>query len=112
LTVYVQPGGHGNGSGTNADPYTSLTIARDALRSRLASMDADAHVVLKDGTYPLSATLELTAADSGRNGHRVSYEAAPGAHPIISGGYHSENCQTLRVGPDLRIEAFVAGGVA
>ena len=87
LTVYVDPGGQGPGSGTKADPYPSLTAARDALRSRLASMDTDAHIVLEDGTYPLSVPLQLTAEDSGRNGHHVVYEAAPGAHPIISGGY-------------------------
>ena len=87
LTVYVRPGGHGPGSGTSADPYSSLAIARDALRSRLASMEADAHVVLEAGTYVLSSPLELTAADSGRGGHQVVYEAAPGAHPVISGGY-------------------------
>ena len=87
LTVFVHPGGHGTGSGTSADPYTSLTAARDGLRSRLASMDTDAHVVLGDGTYTLSAPLTLTAEDSGHGGHRVSYEAAAGAHPVISGGY-------------------------
>ncbi len=86
LTVYVKPGGPGTGSGTSADPFTSLIAARDALRSRLPAMDSDAHVVLEDGTYPLSAPLQLSAADSGRNGHQVVYEAAPGAHPIISGG--------------------------
>jgi hypothetical protein len=50
-------------------------------------MDVDAHVVLEDGTYTLSAPLKLSAADSGRGGHQVVYEAAPGAHPVISGGY-------------------------
>ncbi len=49
-------------------------------------MSADAHVVLGDGTYTLTSPLTLTAADSGTGGHTVSYEAAPGAHPVISGG--------------------------
>jgi hypothetical protein len=86
LTIYVHPGASGTGSGTQHDPYTSLSAARDALRPRLASMTADAHVVLEDGTYTLTAPFSLTPGDSGQGGHTVSYEAAPGAHPVISGG--------------------------
>ncbi|NED10116.1 right-handed parallel beta-helix repeat-containing protein, partial [Streptomyces sp. SID9124] len=38
-------------------------------------------VLLKDGTYRLDAPLKLGAADSG-----TTWAAAPGAHPVLSGG--------------------------
>ena len=87
LTVFVRPGGPGSGAGTKASPYTSLAIARDALRPRLSGMQTNAAVVLADGTYTLTSPLTFTSEDSGRQGHYVNYEAAPGAHPVISGGF-------------------------
>lgn len=86
LVVYVRPGGPGGGAGTRSSPYTSLVAARNVIRSRLATMRADVDVELEGGTYALSQPFTLGAADSGRNGHQVIYEAAPGAHPVVSGG--------------------------
>jgi hypothetical protein len=85
--VFVHPTGHGTGDGTRSSPYTSLTAARNAIRPRLAAMRSDVIVELEDGTYTLAKPFVLTVADSGRNGHQVIYEAAPGARPIISGGF-------------------------
>ena len=51
----------------------------------VAGMSGDIVVQLADGVYRLSAPLRLTAADSGTNGHTVSWQAAPSAHPVISG---------------------------
>lgn len=84
--VYVRPGGQGPGSGTRSSPYTSLTAARNAIRPELATMRSDIDVELESGTYVLTQPFTLAAADSGRNGHQVVYEAAPGAHPVVSGG--------------------------
>ncbi len=86
VTVFVAANGRGAERGTRAAPYRSLTAARDGIRARLGGMRGDVHVVLADGSYRLSSPLRLNAADSGRNGHRVVYEAAPGAHPVVSGG--------------------------
>jgi len=49
-------------------------------------MNADVVVQLADGTYRLSKPLTFTAADSGTGGHQVIWQAAPGAHPVLSGG--------------------------
>ena len=43
-------------------------------------------IVLADGVYPLTQPLELTPADSGTAEMPISYEAAPGTHPVFSGG--------------------------
>ncbi len=84
--VYVHPSGQGTGSGTKGDPYTSLAAARNGIRPRLASTQHDIDVELENGTYALTKPFVLTSADSGRGGHTVTYEAAPGAHPVVSGG--------------------------
>jgi hypothetical protein len=49
-------------------------------------MSSDLLIVLADGTYRLTAPLVFTAADSGRNGHTITWQAAAGAHPVLSGG--------------------------
>jgi hypothetical protein len=49
-------------------------------------MSADIVVNLADGTYRLAVPLVFTAADSGTNGHIITWQAASGAHPVLSGG--------------------------
>ena len=56
------------------------------MRVELATKDEDIFVYLKGGTYVLSNPIEFTAADSGRNGHAVIYQNAPGEKPVICGG--------------------------
>jgi chitodextrinase len=87
LNVYVSPTlGQDHGSGSAAHPFKTLEEARDHVRAINRNMQSDIHVQLLNGTYTLSKTFQLTSADSGTNGHRIVYEAAPGAHPVISGG--------------------------
>ncbi|MDZ7619325.1 MAG: hypothetical protein U1E05_20185, partial [Patescibacteria group bacterium] len=72
-------------SGTHAAPFATLSRARTAAREAAPKMDADIVVSLAPGVYRLDATLELTEADSGRNGHRVIYRSAarPGQARIL-----------------------------
>jgi chitodextrinase len=86
-TLYVSPqDGYDDGAGTAAHPFRTLPEARDFVRTINDDMQRDIHIDLLSGTYQLSKTFALTAQDSGNNGHRVVYEAAPGAQPVISGG--------------------------
>ncbi|WP_405923890.1 discoidin domain-containing protein [Streptomyces sp. NBC_00035] len=86
LNVYVSPTGRNSGSGTSAHPFKTLEYARDYVREAKKKVSGDVHVLLKSGTYQLSRTFSLTAQDSGKDGSRIIYEAAPGATPVISGG--------------------------
>ncbi|MFD4528736.1 discoidin domain-containing protein [Streptomyces sp. NPDC058470] len=86
LNVYVSPTGKDTGTGTSAHPFKTLEFARDYVREAKKKVSGDVHVLLKSGTYQLSRTFSLTAQDSGKDGSRVIYEAAPGATPVISGG--------------------------
>jgi chitodextrinase len=86
VSIYVAPTGTGVQLGTKAHPFRSLEAARTAARAVNLLGKTDIDVVLADGTYTVDKTFTLTSLDSGRNGHTVTYEAAPGAHPVISGG--------------------------
>ncbi|HYZ57450.1 MAG TPA: discoidin domain-containing protein [Streptosporangiaceae bacterium] len=86
-TVYfVSPDGYG--SACTVHNPCSLHAAQAKVRRATRSMSGNIDVVLADGTYRLGTTLAFDAAkgDSGTGGYTVTYEAAPGAHPVISGG--------------------------
>ena len=83
-TFYVSPSGTGT-SCTSAAPC-SITEAQTVVRGAAAAMNADIVVNLADGTYRLAVPLVFTAADSGTNGHIITWQAASGAHPVLSGG--------------------------
>ncbi|MER7283739.1 RICIN domain-containing protein [Dactylosporangium sp. NPDC000244] len=83
-TLSVSPTGSGT-SCTAAQPC-SLTQAQAAVRSAAPSMSGDIIIQLAGGTYTLGTPLTFTAADSGTNGYTVSWQAASGARPVISGG--------------------------
>jgi hypothetical protein len=86
VTFDVSPQGSDANPGTKAQPFRTLDRARVAARAVPRPLHADVVVRVHGGTYRLSAPLRLRAADSGGNGHDVVYRAAPGAHPLISGG--------------------------
>ncbi|MGQ4486441.1 right-handed parallel beta-helix repeat-containing protein [Streptomyces sp. SAS_281] len=75
-TLYAAP--EGRGAACTAARPCALEGARDLARTE---HDRTVRVLLKDGTYRLDAPLELGAADSG-----TTWTAAPGAHPVLSGG--------------------------
>ncbi|MEV5976343.1 right-handed parallel beta-helix repeat-containing protein [Streptomyces sp. NPDC052114] len=74
---------HGSGDVCSVTRPCSPTGARDAARTVTGR---DVRVELADGTYELREPLKLGAADSGRDGHTVTWSAAPGAAPVLSGG--------------------------
>lgn len=82
--LYVSPSGAGTTCDVNAP--CSLTQAKLVVRGVNGALTGDLAVELADGTYRLTAPLVFTAADSGTNGHTVTWRAASGAHPVISGG--------------------------
>ncbi|MEV5678184.1 right-handed parallel beta-helix repeat-containing protein [Streptomyces sp. NPDC052179] len=80
-TLYAAPDGRGT-SCTVSRPCT-LEGARDLARTESGR---DVRVLLKGGTYRLAEPLKLGADDSGKNGRTVTWAAAPGARPVLSGG--------------------------
>ena len=81
---YVSPSGAGTACSSAAP--CSIAQAKAAVRAAIAGMNGDFVVELADGVYRLDAPLAFTAADSGANGHTITWQAATGAHPVLSGG--------------------------
>jgi hypothetical protein len=89
MTIHIAPSGNDNWSGGLAQPNSqgtdgpvaSLERARDILRQEKAAAGEERRVIIAEGRYQLTKPFVLTPEDSG-----VTYEAAPGAHPVFSGG--------------------------
>jgi len=96
LTLYISTDGNDQWSGRlsrpnrqrNDGPLASLNGARNAIRNMKAAttITEAVHVVVMDGTYILNEPFILTTNDSGTKDNPVSYEAAPGARPVFTGG--------------------------
>ena len=82
--IAVAPNGSDDGDGSEARPLATIKEAQLAVRR--INRDRDVTIRLGDGIYRLDTPLRFTAADGGQNGYTVRWEAAPGAHPILSGG--------------------------
>jgi hypothetical protein len=100
--LYVAPNGNDAWSGRFAKPnaaktdgpLASLPAARDKVRALPKTRTI--RVFLANGTYTLREPLVFTPEDSGTAGAPISYEAAPGATPVISGGQALSNWKTVR----------------
>ncbi len=82
-TIYVSPKGSDKGSGAITAPLASLQGARDRVRAmrKAGRATGAATVVIADGTYRLGEPLVFGPEDS-----QVTYAAAEGAKPVVSGG--------------------------
>ena len=76
-----------NDAGTDG-PLATVIGARDAVRGRKAQapLTQRVRVVIADGEYPLAETIVFGPRDSGTRDCPISYEAAPGARPVLTGG--------------------------
>ncbi|SEO76975.1 ricin-type beta-trefoil lectin domain protein [Actinacidiphila rubida] len=83
-TLYASPAG--SGTSCSAAAPCSLTQAKSSVEALTANMTGDVVVSMAGGTYRLTEPWKLTAADSGRNGHTVTWQASPGQSPVVSGG--------------------------
>ena len=76
--IHVSPTGSDDAVGSREAPFRSLQQAQKAARALVTEMKGDVVVNLAPGDYRLTETLELTEADSGRNGAKVVYRSAGG----------------------------------
>jgi len=96
LMLYVSPKGNDAWSGRlrvpNAEgtdgPLASPRGARNVLRKlhRQGKPTRPVRVEIADGVYRLASTLFFRSEDSGEKNRPITYAAAPGARPVISGG--------------------------
>ena len=84
VTIAVSPTGNDNNPGTPDQPVASPAKAQQLARAQSATNDVT--VQLAGGTYRLTSPLTFTGADSPGAGHQVTWQAADGQTPILSGG--------------------------
>ncbi|MFD1149232.1 right-handed parallel beta-helix repeat-containing protein [Saccharothrix hoggarensis] len=104
VEFHVSPAGDDSAAGAAERPFATLDRARRAARE--AAGDVVVH--LRAGTHVLTEPFELTEDDSGRDGHRITYQAfgygtAACEEVVVSGG----RAVTGEVGPDGRWRADV-----
>jgi hypothetical protein len=99
LVLHVSPRGADNGDGSAARPFQTLARAQAAVR-RLNG-DHSVTVELADGVYRLTQPLRFSAADGGRDGFVVTWQAAEGAQPILSGGVPVTDWRLADAGRDI-----------
>ncbi|MBD8899978.1 right-handed parallel beta-helix repeat-containing protein [Rhodanobacter sp. DHG33] len=84
-TLHVAPTGSASGACDASSPCTLQSAQAKVRTLRTQRGHDDITVQLQDGTYRLQQPLQFDAADSGTKGHPVRWQAAPGAHPVLSG---------------------------
>jgi len=85
-TYYVSPGGNDRNAGTEAAPFKTIEMARNAVRKINQTMTGDILVVVAGGEYPINSAIVFDEKDSGMNGHTVTYRAKAGETPLLTGG--------------------------
>lgn len=86
ILIHVAVSGSDDNLGSAADPLATIGEAQRRIRLINKDMQGPILVVIHDGTYALSSPIEFQMQDSGQNGFQVTYEAAEGETPILSGG--------------------------
>lgn len=83
----VATNGSDGNPGTVAAPFATLTRAQTAVQQKIASgLTNNVLVLIGGGTYELAAPLVFGPADSGTSQYSITYQAADGQVPILSGG--------------------------
>ncbi|MEY4446145.1 MAG: hypothetical protein RL444_1258 [Verrucomicrobiota bacterium] len=99
LDLHVAPNGDDRASGRNDAPLASLEGARQAVRKLPRPLTEPVRIVFASGTYRMTQAVAFDERDSGEAGRNISYEAAPGAVVVISGG---KELPSFQVGTDGR----------
>ncbi|MCX4884264.1 right-handed parallel beta-helix repeat-containing protein [Streptomyces sp. NBC_00847] len=84
-TTTLHVAANGTGTACSSSQPCSLAQAKTTVRTLNDAMTSDITIEVANGTYRLTAPLTFTSADSGTGGHTVTWKAAPGAHPVLTG---------------------------
>ena len=99
-TIHVSPDGSDTNSGSQDAPVATITQAQQIVRQLSPTMTGPINVILHTGTYLLTTPLIFIENDSGQNGYPITYLAAEGENPILSGGVSVTGWQQM---PDSKL---------
>lgn len=88
VVIAVSPKGNDAADGSVAHPFRTLQQAQAAVRK--VNNAHDVVVQVGDGVYRVEQPLLFRTQDGGQSEHKVVWQAAEGAHPIISGAIRVE----------------------
>jgi len=84
ISIYVSPGGSGNGS---AQAPTTLQKAIAMLPGlKKTNPKGTITIFLNDGEYNLEQPIRITSKNGGASDLQIVFSALPNAHPVVSGG--------------------------
>ncbi|HZZ20366.1 MAG TPA: hypothetical protein VFE25_13400 [Opitutaceae bacterium] len=106
--IWVTPSGDDRNPGSEEEPLRTVARARDLVRTQNRDM-ADDITVFIAGAHHLDAPLEFGPDDSATNGFSIIYTAAPGEHPVMTGGYKVEGWAPDPSGHDLWVAPAPGG---
>ena len=90
--VFVSLTGDDSKDGSPKSPVRSVRRAQTIVRQMiLDGLESDVEVRIAEGIYQLNQTLEFGLEDSPPRNLRVTYQAAPGARVVFSGGVELGN---------------------
>lgn len=87
--LFIAPTGSGKSCSCNAP--CDISSIQSVVRARFPSQSRSIVVGVADGLYELKNPLVFTSKDSGKNGHSITYRAAPNADPELFGGIKVNN---------------------
>ena len=82
---WVSPNGNDAGTGDSNDPFLTIAHARDVIRTCSDKGTCSINVNIKGGLYRLNEPLVFSSQDSGTSSAQITYKAASGETPVISG---------------------------
>ena len=101
LHIYVSPSGNNHNPGTREQPVSSLTAARDLIRTLRAqkALNDTVFVEVAPGEYFMDKALMLTSSDAGTKQSPVVFRGQPNNRAVFYGGLETERFEV--VSPDL-----------
>jgi len=97
--IWVAPDGSDQNSGARETPLQSIPAAqrkaREIRRITEPAAQREIKIILRVGRYSLKEPIFFRAEDSGTETSPTIFEAAPGEHPILSGGIVLTNWHKL-----------------
>ncbi|MEI8207491.1 MAG: right-handed parallel beta-helix repeat-containing protein, partial [Kiritimatiellales bacterium] len=110
VTFYVAPDGSDGAAGTAKAPFATLLRARDAVRALKQSQTNDFDVIIRGGRYPFSKTLVFGLEDSAVECQTITYKAAAGEQPVLSGGTVLSGWQRTELPGNIWVADFPSTG--
>lgn len=98
--VYVAPTGSDHNDGSREKPFATVAMAvrkaREMRRLNDVAIQKGIDIVVEDGTYNFTEPLFIRPEDSGTDESPTTVKAAPGAHPVFSGGIRIEGWKKVQ----------------